>query len=421
MFHVYIDYFFICHMEFAIKFLSLVGIVAQKFYGSFRTTILLFLLIMFFTVSTYAQKAKGNAMHWKIAARLPALNAQPKSLGFAGPVAGVHENVLVIAGGANFPDAMPWSGGKKKYYDDVYVYLKNKKSITLYKKIFKLPSSIAYSANCSTSQGIIYAGGENENGISNKVFLLQWDAVNETVVTKNLPDLPVAVTNAAAGFHNDIVYIAGGETVSVAVDQFYCLDMNNMAAGWKPLPAIPKPVSHAVLITQSNADHASIYLTGGRKKNTSGISDLYSSFFKFDILKNQWEEKASLPYALSAGTGIAAGSNNILIFGGDKGETFHKTEKFIVAINSEKDGTEKAELIQQKNTLQSSHPGFSKEILMYNSESNEWAAAGCIPFDSPVTTTAVKWGDKVIIPSGEIRAGVRTPQILSAKLDPKGQ
>src|SRR5687768_13631692 len=114
----------------------------------FRTTILLSLLIMFFTVSIYAQKAKGKAMQWEIAAQLPALNGQPKSLGFAGPVAGVHGNILVIAGGANFPDAMPWSGGKKKYYGDVFVYVKNKKTIALYRKIFRLPSSIAYSANC---------------------------------------------------------------------------------------------------------------------------------------------------------------------------------------------------------------------------------------------------------------------------------
>ncbi|MFC0773425.1 hypothetical protein ACFEL9_10835 [Terrimonas sp. R1] len=360
-------------------------------------------------------------MQWKIAAQLPALNGQPKSLGFAGPVAGVHGNILVIGGGANFPDAMPWSGGKKKYYDDVFVYVKNKKTISLYKKIFRLPSSIAYSANCSTPQGIVYAGGENEKGISNKVLLLQWDGIKETIVSKYLPDLPVALTNAAAAFHNNTVYIAGGETIGATSDQFYCLDMKSMAAGWKLLPAIPKPVSHAVLIAQSNADHASIYLVGGRKKNTNGISDLYSLVFKFDILKCQWEEKRSLPYALSAGTGIAAGLNNILIFGGDKGETFHKTEDLIAAINSEKDETKKTELIQQKNKLQSSHPGFSKEILMYNIESDEWTVVDCIPFDSPVTTSAVIWENKVIIPSGEIKAGVRTPQILSANLYPKGK
>ena len=110
-----------------------------------------------------------------------------------------------------------------------------------------------------------------------------------------------------------------------------------------------------------------------------------------------------------------------MIFGGDKGETFHKTEKFIAAIHSEKDDAKKTALIQQKNTLQSSHPGFSKEILMYNAEPDEWTVVGCIPFDSPVTTNAVIWEDKVIIPSGEIKAGVRTPQILSAKLDPKGK
>ncbi len=351
-------------------------------------------------------------MQWKIAAQLPASNSRPTALGFAGPVTGVHNDKLIVGGGANFPDSMPWQGGKKKYYDEVFVYVKNKKAIALYRKTFRLLSPIAYSANCSTPQGIIYAGGENEKGISNKVFLVQWDGVNETIVTKNLPDLPAAVTNAAAVFYNNIVYIAGGETVSAASDQFYFLDMNNKAAGWNTLPAIPKPVSHTVLTAQTNADHGSIYITGGRKKNTSGISELYSCVFRFDIRKNQWEEKASLPYALSAGTGIAAGSNSILIFGGDKGDTFHKTEALIAAINSEKNEGRKAELNQQKNTLQASHPGFSKEVLMYNIELNEWTVVGCIPFDSPVTTTAVKWDDKVIIPSGEIRAGVRTPQIL---------
>src|SRR5258705_10621062 len=81
-----------------------------------------FLLIMFFTAASYAQKRQGYSMQWKIAARLPATSGQLKALGFAGLVAGVHQNVLIGAGGANFPACMPWPGGKKKYYDSFYLF-----------------------------------------------------------------------------------------------------------------------------------------------------------------------------------------------------------------------------------------------------------------------------------------------------------
>lgn len=366
-----------------------------------------------------AQKKSSHSAHWKIVAVLPAAKGQQKALGFAGPAAGVYENKLFVGGGANYPDSMPWQGGKKKYYNDIYVYTKEGKKVVKYKKTFKLAANIAYTANCSTSQGILFAGGENEEGISNKAELLQWDSGVQNVIIKNLPDLPVAVTNAAATVNGNIIYVAGGETATVVSDQFYSLDLGNIASGWKQLPPLPKPVSHTVLSVQSNGQDSCIYLTGGRKKNTNGISDLYSSVFEFDIKKNQWSEKKSLPYPLCAGTGIAFGSNCILLFGGDRGETFHKVETIIAAINAEKDETKKQELVRQKNKLLASHPGFSKKMLLYNTLTDEWKEMGNIPFDTPVTTVALQWGKKVLIPCGEIKAGVRTPQILSAKLNLK--
>lgn len=381
-------------------------------------TILLSLFIMAFTVSTYAQKAKGNVLYWTIAAELPPPDGETRSLGFAGPVAGVYNDCFIIAGGANFPDSMPWQGGKKKYYDEAFIYTKSRKDLALH-KIARLPFSIAYAANCSTPMGIVYAGGENENAISNKVGLLQWDKTNDTLIVKELPVLPVALTNASAIFHKGVVYLAGGETSKFTSATFYSLDLNNSWEGWKQLAAIPKPVSHAVLAIAEKNGRSYVYLIGGRKKNTNGISDLYNSVFKFDILTNHWEEKASLPYALSAGTGIAAGPNAILMFGGDKGETFHKAEIMIAAINAEKDEVKKKKLIEEKNKIQATHPGFSREVLMYHVDSDEWKGAGYIPYESPVTTTAVKWNDSVIIPSGEVRAGVRTPQILSGKFNRK--
>ena len=373
--------------------------------------------LMFFTAPVTAQKITGISLKWKIAAQLPVTKGQAKALGFAGSIAGVHENRLIVAGGANFPDKMPWEGGTKKYYDDLYLYLIKGNKLILDKREFKLPFSIAYAAVCSTPQGVIYAGGENENGISYKVILIQWDEAAENISIKNLPDLPVALTNAAAIAKGNMIYIAGGETVTGVSDHFYLLDLNNTTAGWKQLPVIPKPVSHSVLLLQNNGSHASVYLIGGRKKNTNGISDLYSSVFEFDLNRNEWKEKTSLPCALSAGTGIAVYENEILIFGGDKGKTFNKTEELLAAISAERNESKKQDLVRQKNELQQSHPGFGNEVLLYNTIKDEWKLIGKIPFVTPVTTTAVKWNESVFIPGGEIKAGIRTPQILMGKIN----
>jgi N-acetylneuraminate epimerase len=381
-----------------------------------RLPIKFFIITMFFTVASYAQKRQGLSMKWKIADQLPVTKGQAKALGFAGSVAGVHANRLIVAGGANFPDKMPWEGGKKKYYGDLYLYLIKGNKLIQDKREFKLPFSIGYAAVCSTPQGIVYAGGENENGISDKTVLLQWNEAAENINIKNLPNLPVAVTNAAATVNGDIVYIAGGETATGVSDQFYSLDLNNTTTGWKKLAPLSKPVSHSILLLQSDGGHESVYLIGGRKKNTNGISDLYSSVFEFDLNRNEWKEKASLPYALSAGTGIAVYENEILIFGGDKGKTFHKTEELLAAISAEKDEMKKQELVRQKNELQLSHPGFGNEVLLYNTIKDEWKLIGKIPFVTPVTTTAVKWNNSVFIPGGETKAGIRTPQILIGKI-----
>ncbi len=371
---------------------------------------------MFLTVPVIAQKKTDIFLKWKIAAGLPADSGKQHSLGFAGPVTGVNGNVLFIAGGANFPSAMPWQGGKKKYYHNVFVYNSKFGKLILLNKTFSLPENIAYPASCSTPKGVLYAGGENEKGISDKVWLMQWDEKRKEILFKELPALPNPVTNAAATVINNAVYIAGGETPSGASAQFIVLDLNNTNAGWKHLAEIPNPVSHTVLMASFAKGSNTIYLCGGRKKNEKGISDLYKNVFMYNVVTNVWQEKTALPYVLSAGTGIQYDADNFILFGGDKGTVFNKTETLIAAINAEKNEVKKQELINKKNKLQSEHPGFSNEVLLYNIKTNKWKAMDTIPFAAPVTTIAFKWKSTFYIPSGEIKAGVRSPNILSVKI-----
>lgn len=369
-----------------------------------------------FSVAELFSQTKTGAIKWSIAGEMPPAQGQINSLGVAGPVAGVHGNKMFVAGGANFPDSMPWQGGKKKYYSDIYVYKKIGSRFTRLTIELKLPEKIAYSANCSTPKGLVYAGGENEAGISDKVFLIQWDNEIKSAVVKNLPKLPVAITNASATADNNIVYVAGGESIDSVSDKCWSIDLNNTGKGWKELASVPKPVSHAVLVAPQVNGILKLYLFGGRRKTPQGISELYNSVYEYNTLKNQWNELDPLPYTLSAGTGIAAGSAGIVLFGGDRGIIFGKVENFNADISKANTESERKQLTQQKILLIEAHPGFSKEVLLYNINTGKCKTAGTIPFPVPVTTTAFWWDNIAVIPSGEIRAGIRTSQILIAKI-----
>ncbi|HRO47213.1 kelch repeat-containing protein [Agriterribacter sp.] len=381
-----------------------------------KLSLLIFLSSMMMPLHSCKNQEQKYTMAWRIAGELPPLPGQEKAIGLAGPVAGVTNNVLLVAGGANFPDSLPWMGGKKRYYAEGFVMKRiQEDSLSLY-KTFSLPYPLAYPACASTPMGIVCAGGENPEGVSSKVMLLQWGDHSDSVIITNLPDLPLPLSNAGITIHDNIIYLAGGENSDSASSGFYSLDITNAAARWNTLPSLPYAVSHAVVVAQFAAGSPSVYVLGGRKKNSNSISDIYASAYAFDLNKKEWKEIKSLPYRLCAGTGIAAGKNEILLFGGDKGETFHKTELLIGAINAATDTAEQQDLIRQKNQLQAAHPGFSREVLRYNTTTDNWTNTTTLPFEAPVTTTAILWNNDVVIPNGEIRAGVRTPEIWMRRI-----
>jgi cyclically-permuted mutarotase family protein len=386
-----------------------------------RLTTSLLATVMLFNAS-FAQTKRMNTMQWKIVAELPAKNEQDKALGLAGPVTGVNHNVLIVAGGANFPDSMPWLGGKKKYYDEVYILQKDavNKFSWLTTKSLHLKQKLAYSGNISTSNGIVCVGGETDTGHTREVFLLQWDAVKKGIILKELPSLPVELANAAVANIGKTIYVAGGEDGHKVSNTFFQLDMSVSLPEWKRLPDLPIAMSHSVAVAQSNGKNQCVYVIGGRAKASSGLSDLHNTVFCFDPAKNNWKQLSNISDGkkttnISAATAVAIGETCILLMGGDKGTVFHQIETYNMNITDAKTAEEKERLQTEKIQLLNNHPGFSRDVLVYNTTKDRWTKIGELPGFGPVTTTAVKWNDEIFIPSGEIKPGVRTPQILKAE------
>lgn len=377
--------------------------------------ILMSLSLSILTYNSIAQNDAIQTIDWSIPTQLPVAEGHHKQMGLAGAISGYHNDVFIVAGGSNFEDALPWEGGKKKYFDDIYFLKKDKNGVfTWQEKTLRLPEKKAYAAVVNTSDGIIYVGGENEKGLSNKVVLIQVFRNQINTKISIFPDLPFALTNAAATLVNNQLFVAGGEKTDGVSSTLMSLDLDNLALGWKILPNIPEKVSHTVLLNHGEK----LYLLGGRQKQESGISTFFSACFAFNLVTQMWEKLQDLPYPLSAGTGCVIGENTLAMFGGDKGTTFHQVEKLLVAIQAEQNAEKKQRLIQEKNQLQINHPGFSQEVLLYNISSNQWTNNNKIGFQTPVTTQAVVWDKQIIIPCGEIKAGVRTANILVGKLKP---
>lgn len=379
------------------------------------------LTLMLFTAVISGQKRPELLIKWELAAVLPASAGQEVSLGFAGAINGVNKNALIIAGGANFPDGMPWEGGKKYYSNEIHVLQKNDGKYFWNKKIKStLPEPIAYCGNTSTEKGIVYAGGENKNGISDRVYLITWNNGKNEVAIKSLPNLPLALTNIALAHIGDVVYAAGGDEAKNSSNRFFSLDLNRKNSKWEPLPDLPIALANATLIAQYGSTVENIYLIGGRTKTSSGISDLHHTTFAFDPIKKIWSTCADISDGknitnLSAAAGAAIGENYILMVGGDNGETFHKIELLISQIEHAKSPEEKQRLTNEKNALSIQHNGFYKGLLLFNTLTGKWTNIGEYYFPAQVTTTAVKWGNDIVISNGEIKPGVRTPYVVIGK------
>lgn len=380
----------------------------------------LLIIAMFLSMSLRAQVKKKTeiSLKWKVAAVLPTSNGQSKSLGFAGAINGINKNVLIVAGGANFPDRMPWEGGKKYYSNEVYVLEKQGKDFVWNKKVKStLPEAIAYCGSTSTDEGIVYAGGENEHGISDKAFIIKWNAAKNEIDTRPLPNLPIALTNVSITHTGGIVYAAGGDEEMQSSPGFFSLDLNKKNPQWETLSDLPIPLANAALIAQSGTHGGNIYLIGGRTKTPSGISDLHHTTFSFDVKKNEWKKCADISdgkniFNLSAAAGVAIDKNYILMIGGDNGETFHKIETYISQITKSGSPAEKEKLTEEKNALSIHHNGFYKGLLLYNTKLNKWTNTGHYPFPAQVTTNAVKWGNDIMISNGEVKPGIRTPAVV---------
>lgn len=374
-------------------------------------------IVMLMSTHVVAQKACGVQAKWELAARMENADGSV-STGFAGAIFGKLGDALIVAGGANFPDKKPWEGGTKNYTNEIHV-LERKAGRFVWNKLntARLTEPVAYSGSAQMDDCIVYAGGENSNGITDRAFMLKLNKANTSITVQELPQLPVALTNVALASIGKVVYAVGGDMASSSSNALYSLHLTREKLQWKQLPSLPIALANAAAVAQNGC----LYVIGGRTKTASGISELHNTVFSYDPQKQAWKNCSLISDGknemnFSAGSAVPINDSLILLTGGDNGKVFHEIETYLHRIANASTDEERMKLTVEKNKLTTDHTGFYKGMLLYNIVADNWRKIGELPFPAHVTAKAIVEGNDIFLSTGEIKPGVRTPDIMTGKI-----
>jgi len=348
-------------------------------------------LVTVIAAALFSACARAETLPWH---PLPPI---PDALGVAGAFAGTSGGALLVMGGANFPDRMPWDGGTKVWHDTVYVL---ERPDGAWKIAGKLPRPLAYGVSVQTEQGVLCIGGNDANAYYADVFLVTWDG--HALATRPCPPLQKTLANACGALVDATVYVAGGETapkVTQCSKGFYALDLGAKEPQWKTLESCP---GDARTLAMAAAVQGRFLLMGGVSLSAGPDGKPLRKYLKscnaYDPAKNTWEPLADMPKAAAAAPTPAPalkGKSRILILGGDDGSLC---------------GFEPP----------AQHPGFPGTVLAYDLVKNAWSVEQPVPAPR-ATLPGVLWNSNIVLPSGEVRPGVRSPEVWAAEMAEAGR
>ncbi|MCP4092708.1 MAG: sodium/solute symporter [Planctomycetes bacterium] len=346
----------------------------------------------------------------------------PNPVGLGGPIAGSSNGALIVAGGANFPTPLT-EGGSKVWHDQSYVLLRDEDH---WRTSTPLPRALAYAACVNTNYGVAVLGGSDEQAVYSDCFLMVWDEGTESLQFQDLPPLPAASAFGAVEFIGSTLYAFGGKQSKNEADlsaTFWKLDLEDCEAGWEILPNFPGPIrTKMVTAVQTGPDgEPCLFLFSGSHTTTNAQGklsfQLYTDAFRFSPHSKKWTPLADLPalddprdivgkekfaeqaWPINAGSAHAFGKNQILAFSGSTG-------RYIL--------DDHGDLVPAAD-----RPHFLNRVLQYDTVLDQWSIAGDMPM-GVVTTQAFLWGRSIVIPSGEVKPGIRTPMVQSIALPNQG-
>lgn len=326
-------------------------------------------------------------------------------IGLAGAFCGASNEVLVVAGGSNYPDKRPWDGGAKHYSDRILALEYRRKGTDWQESELRLPHATAYGVSVRGPRGTLCIGGTDGTRCHKEAYEITSKSTGSpsSLELSALPSLPAARAFACAARTDRRIYVFGGiesPTATRASAELFYLSLDAVDAGWKRAPPLP---AAGRILAAAGARGDNFYVVGGcelRANAEAGVVREYlRDVWRFD--GRSWTEMPPLP-AARAGcpSPLPAVHDQLLVVGGDSGDL---------------GGVD----------LRDRHPGFRTTVFGLAADDSHWTEwpdllkhrgpdpkghpeLGQMP---PVTAPTVELDRFWVIASGEIRPGVRSTRM----------
>ena len=359
-----------------------------------------FVLIALFTAYTMAQNS--NSIQ-----RLVGFPTEEQGFdkGVSACYCGVINGYLYIAGGCNFPDKPVAEGGKKRFYKAIYAAKLNADSDRLeWKTVGQMPQPAAYGVSVTYENSLIFVGGNNETGGLTTAIRLHPTATG--MQQETLPSLPHALDNMDGAVVGHILYVVGGNCEGVATQKVWSLDLKNTAKqGWKEEPSIPGIARVQPIAAALAGDLLGVW-GGFAPKTDSKAAQLAMNGASYNAGCGTW---TALPVPTDAlgeevftggATAIATPQKGVVVVGGVNKDVF------LAAINKLPEGylLHEPEWYRFNSRVLCYRDGAWTQLLQHPSV----ARAGCV---------LAYWDGWVYVVGGELKPGIRTPEIVRFRVD----
>lgn len=357
------------------------------------------------------------SLAWSDGFTLPPLAEGRSHPGLARPFCGEHAGMVLLAGGANFPDTPLAEGGKKRYHATVYGLQRGQHA---WREVGALTEPAGEGVSVATPRGIVCVGGAAGAAgerVSARAFLMTWDAAAGRVGIAALPDFPYPVKMAAAAARGDCVYVAGGWRDRPAESDVWMLDLAEALPAWRALPALPVPREQPVAAIQNTSgQRTALFVMGGMAARETGLQTALDDGYAYDLAQGaagRWMPVAAARprgtetvWPLIGASALASGDQHILFFGGSNREVWNDQIR--------KNATLSGDALAAFRDAYFRQPAdafrFNRQVLAYHTVTDRWFELGELPFAPRCGAAVLRLSDgTILLASGETGPGVRTP------------
>lgn len=334
---------------------------------------------------------------WEKVGELPPPTGFKKNIGLSNMFHAEIEGKIIIGGGANFPYLPAVRNGERIEHKDILLVIPIDNTFHILDKR-ELDFGIADGKAVVFNNILFYIGNDK---------IIKINILNSKLHIETYFTLPFSIKNCIAEQKDGYIYYGLGTINGEVTNRFFCFNIFTK----ENIEIINFPAAPRTQAVSTIFNNDIVVFSGGNRT-------AYTEGYKFDIKKKIWQTLNDVNINGKDISLIGAGhtkvsEHELLVIGGFNEEVWNNAqEKFATLEGEERNKFREFYLSQNEEYF-----NWNKEILLYNYNNDSWKSLGTLPFAAPCGNTLILYHYNLYTIMGEIRPGIRTPNIFRTPID----